>query len=123
MPAGYLTAMIRVSAKMLRADQAHFGNIDGANNSLAAELKAKIKGYNAVGKKVSGGYNIGTVEDMNVLMQNSLWLNVPASRLDEHKQVQDLTGNKKKWSEAQLTLIGKIRDQINSLADNVIKNL
>ena len=111
------------SQKMLRADQAHFQNVENANNKLAKSLQENISGYNPVGKKVKGSYNIGRVEDMNVLVQNSLWLNVPASRLDQHLQVQDLAGNKQRWSEAQLTLIGKIRDQINALADNVIANL
>ena len=109
---------------MLRADQAHFQNIDNANNVLAKALTENISNYNAVGvQNGKGGYNIGTVEDMNVLMQNSLWLNVPAAKLDQHLQVQDLTGNKQKWSAAQLELIGKIRKQVNDLADNIIKNL
>lgn len=112
------------SQKMLRADQAHFQNIDNANNLLAKALTENILNYKAVGvQNGKGGYNIGTVEDMNVLMQNSLWLNVPAAKLDQHLQVQDLTGNKQKWSAAQLELIGKIRKQVNDLADNIIKNL
>jgi chromosome partitioning protein len=111
------------SKQMLRADRAHFENIDNANTALAKALKENIKSYNAVGKSTNGSFNIGRVEDMNVLAQNSLWLNVPASRLDQHKQVKNLTGDKTTWSDAQLTLIGKVRDQINALADNVIKNL
>ncbi len=56
-------------------------------------------------------------------MQNSLWLNVPVARLDEHRQVKDLTGNKQKWSEAQLTLIGKLQSQIEYVAQSVIARL
>lgn len=111
------------SDKMLRADQAHFENINNANNNLAQSLIDNVTGYKAVGSKSGAGFNIGAVEDMNVLMQNSLWLNVPAAKLDQHLQVQDLTGNKQKWSAAQLELIDKLKGQINSLADNVIKKL
>jgi chromosome partitioning protein len=111
------------SNRMLRADTAHFHNIDAANNQLAEELDKNVKGYDAVLDNDSDSFNIGTVEDMNVLMQNSLWLNVPAARLDQHEQVKDLTGNKQKWSEAQLALIKKIQEQIEYVADTVIARL
>ncbi|MGJ5001675.1 ParA family protein [Bradyrhizobium sp. HKCCYLRH2060] len=111
------------SDKMLRADSAHYSNIDAANDRLAEELDKSIKSYRAVLDNNEDSFNIGTVEDMNVIMQNSLWLNVPAARLDQHDQVKDLTGNKQKWSAAQLTLIGKIRDQIDFVADTVIARL
>jgi chromosome partitioning protein len=109
--------------KMLRADQAHYQNIEKANNSLADSLIKSVKSYNAVRDPGELGFNIGQVEDMNVLIQNSLWLNVPAAKLDQHLQVQNLTGNKQKWSAAQLKLIGIVRDQINGIADNVLKLL
>jgi cellulose biosynthesis protein BcsQ len=111
------------SEKMLRADQAHYQNIENANNKLAESLSKSVKSYTAVRKAGPDGFNIGKVEDMNVLIQNSLWLNVPASKLDKHLQVQNLTGNKQKWSAAQLELIGKVRTQIDAIADNFIKLL
>ncbi|WP_247893720.1 ParA family protein [Azospirillum endophyticum] len=111
------------SRKMLRADQAHYHNIDESNNRLAENLNQHVKSYAAVREIDGESYNIGKVEDMNVLMQNSLWLNVPAAKLDQHKQVKNLTGDKQKWSEAQLKLIGKVRRQINAIADKIIQEL
>lgn len=111
------------SGKMLRADQAHYDNIASANKKLAETLLTNITSYTAAKALTEGDYNIGTVEDMNVLIQNSLWLNVPASKLDQHLQVQDLTGNKQKWSEAQLSLIKKVQSQIDIIADRIIAQL
>jgi chromosome partitioning protein len=111
------------SSKMLRADQAHYQNIDAANTQLGNNLKNSVKGYDAVLNKKDLSYNIGTVEDMNVLIQNSLWLSVPASKLKDHQQVKSLTGDKQKWSEAQLVLIDKISTQIGAVADNIIARM
>lgn len=111
------------STKMLRADNAHFQNIEVANNNLAEALKKGISSYSAVRSVSHGSYNIGMVEDMNVLMQNSLWISAPTAKLDLHGQVQNLSGNKQKWSESQLVLIGKVRTQISNIADNIINDL
>jgi hypothetical protein len=109
------------SGKILRADTAHYENIDAANTKLADTLRDRIKNYNPV--NCGDNYNVGKVEDMNVLIQNSLWLNVPAAKLAGHKQVKNLTGDKQKWSEAQFELIGKVSKQINAVADRVIADL
>ena len=111
------------SDKMLRADQAHYTTIAAANDKLANDLAQNIEDYTAVSNNKAGNFNIGTIEDMNVLIQNSLWLNVPAAKLDQHLQVKSLTGDKQKWSEAQLELIGKIGKQINDVADSILTNL
>jgi len=106
------------SEKMLRADAAHYDSIDKANSELAENLLKNIKGYKAA-RDVTGSYNLGSVEDMNVIMQNSLWLNVPAPKIDKFQQVTSL-GGKSQWSAAQLALIDKIRKQINGIADRII---
>eukprot|EP01012_Entosiphon_sulcatum_P012834 TRINITY_DN18134_c0_g1_i2.p1 TRINITY_DN18134_c0_g1~~TRINITY_DN18134_c0_g1_i2.p1 ORF type:complete len:345 (+),score=17.48 TRINITY_DN18134_c0_g1_i2:145-1179(+) len=111
------------SQKMLRADHAHYQNIKNANNKLALDLIKNVKKYSAVAGLTNSDYNIGQVEDMNVLIQNSLWQSIPASKLDQHQQVKNLSGDKQKWSDAQLTLIRKIRTQIETIADNIINNL
>lgn len=110
------------SAKMLRADQAHYENIADANVRLASALKG-IKSYSAVHGNAAKKYNIGSVEDMNVLIQNSLWQSIPASKLDQHQQVKNLSGDKQKWSAAQLKLIGDVRAQINSVARTIMSTL
>jgi cellulose biosynthesis protein BcsQ len=111
------------SSKMLRADKAHYDNIAAANQRLAVDLALNLKSYPAVASVISADYNIGKVEDMNVLIQNSLWQSVPVSKLESYGQVQDLTGNKQKWSENQLRLITIVRNQINAVAKGIINNL
>lgn len=110
------------SKKMLRADAGHHRNIELANNSLAESLMKSITSYPSV-RRSGDGYNIGTVEDMNVLIQNSLYLNVPVSKLDQFQQVKSLTGDRSKWSAAQEELIGKIRTQIDNIADQIVNSL
>ncbi|SDM87064.1 AAA domain-containing protein [Methylobacterium phyllostachyos] len=105
--------------KMLRADQAHYENIAQANQRLADGLKSNI-GAHAVRAVEDNDYSIGQVEDMNVLIKNSLWQNIPASKLADHQQVKSLTGDKQKWSEAQLVLIDKVAKQINNIAQNIV---
>lgn len=111
------------SQKMLRADQAHYTNIEQANKTLASDLTANITGYAPVTNAFGPGFNVGQVEDMNVLIQNSLWMSVPTSKLETFGQVQGLAGNKQKWSESQISLIGKVKKQIDAMADNMIAHL
>jgi chromosome partitioning protein len=111
------------SQKMLRADQAHYTNISTANIALANRLKGAITDYDPVLLAGDQDFNIGMVEDMNVLIQNSLWLNVPSAKLDQYKQVKNLTGESQAWSENQMKLIGKVRDQVYSVADRIISAL
>jgi chromosome partitioning protein len=109
------------SGKLLRADAAHYSNIDKANSILARTLKDKINNYDAVIGK--DNFNIGNVEDINVLIQNSLWQNVPAAKLAQHLQVRNLTRDKQKWSDVQLVLIDKVSKQINAIPDRIIADL
>jgi cellulose biosynthesis protein BcsQ len=111
------------SQRMLRGDRAHEKNIQNGIDKLVKSLRDQIKDYDPV---VVGGppeYRLGGVEDMNVLVQNSLWQSVPASQLGKFQQVKDLTGGKAGWSEAQLELIGKVSKQLNLIADGVAKAL
>ncbi|MBB3610942.1 AAA family ATPase [Rhizobium sp. BK602] len=111
------------SNKMLRADQAHYKSIESANLALVSDLKNNIGTYNAVLDFDLSGYNIGKVEDMNVIIQNSLWQSIPAHRMDSHLQVKNLTGDKQKWSKSQMKLIGEVRTQIQGIAKSIVDNL
>lgn len=111
------------SQKMLRADQAHYDNIKNANQQLAAELRANIADYDPVIDAFKPDFNVGKVEDMNVLIQNSLWMSAPASKLKSFSQVKGLSSDRSQWSNAQKDLIDKIRNQIDYMADNIISNL
>jgi cellulose biosynthesis protein BcsQ len=108
--------------KMLRADAAHYNNIDEANKKLAASLRESVTQYDPVVQLNDGGHLIGKVEDMNVLIQNSLWQNVPTSKLKNFGQVKSLTGDKQKWAENQMRLIIEIEVQVSQIADNICSN-
>ncbi|MDQ1156604.1 chromosome partitioning protein [Sphingomonas sp. SORGH_AS 950] len=111
------------SQRMLRADQAHYANIQNANQQLAKDLTGSIKNYTPVVDAFGPGFNVGKVEDMNVLIQNSLWMSVPASKLKGFSQVKGLSSDRSQWSAAQIGLIDKIKGQIDQMADNIIANL
>ncbi|SDE15467.1 CobQ/CobB/MinD/ParA nucleotide binding domain-containing protein [Belnapia rosea] len=108
--------------KLLRADDAHFQNITKAIDRLTQALVSSITVYDPVVHK-AGSSLLGKIEDMNVLIQNSLWQNIPAAKLDKHQQVKDLTGGKSSWSDAQKRLIVSIRNQIDDIAKAVISKL
>lgn len=110
------------SGRLLLADQAHEKSIQESIRKLAQSLNNNIKSYNPLMGKLAPDYNLGHIEDMNVIMQNSLWQNVPAAQLGRFLQVKDLTGGKAKWSAAQVKLIGNINAQISAIADNLIAN-
>ncbi|WP_131116880.1 ParA family protein [Lichenihabitans psoromatis] len=109
------------AGKELRADAAHHTNIQSANQKLADSLATNITGYSAIlpGSKIY----LGGIEDMNVLIQNSLWQNIPVSNLERYGQVKDLSGDRAKWSEAQLILIRKVKDQISAISGRIINDL
>lgn len=111
------------SDKMLRADQAHYESIKKANTALAGDIRKNIKNYDPVLDMKNDGFNIGSVEDMNVIIQNSLWQSIPAHKMDKHQQVKNLTADKQKWSEAQINLIGDINTQVEKIANNIINGL
>jgi chromosome partitioning protein len=65
-------------------------------------------------------FRIGDIEDANVLIQNSLWLNVPLSDLDQHTQVislRDRTG----WADNQIEQIELFKKKFNEVAQQVVK--
>lgn len=105
--------------KMVRADGAMHGRIVSAiNDDLVESLKKNISNYNPIAINSNTDYQIGDIEDANVLIQNSLLLNVPLGKLDDHQQIIDLY-NKQKWAASQLEQIKLIRTKFDEVANNV----
>lgn len=64
-------------------------------------------------------YLAGEIEDMNVLVQNSLLRSAPIRRLEDFPPSKSLQ-NKGSWSSEQRALLNTLRSKISSLADYVI---
>lgn len=107
---------------MLRADQTMHDHVANAiMERLVKVLNEQItKYYIPIASNTTGNYRIGDIEDANVLIQNSLWLNVPLGKLDKHEQVVSLR-DRKKWADNQVEQIKLLERKFAELADNVIK--
>jgi chromosome partitioning protein len=107
--------------KMLRADQTMHDHVANAvRDNLVKVLNEQISKYLPVSAQANDNYRIGDIEDANVLIQNSLWLNVPLGNLDKHEQVVSLR-DRKKWADNQVEQIKLLRSKFSELADNIIK--
>ena len=107
--------------KMMQADQTmHDRVVKAVTEELVKNLEKEVKGFTPIAGGLKGtSYRIGDIEDLNVLIQNSLWLSVPVGYLDEHEQVTILR-DRLKWAENQIEQILLIRGKFNEIADNVI---
>lgn len=66
-------------------------------------------------------YKAGEIEDMNVLIQNSIWQSIPVASLNEYRLMKTLQ-DKGSWAKRQLELIEKLNNRFIELADNVIRS-
>lgn len=62
---------------------------------------------------------LGQIEDMNTLIQNSIWLSVPISALDQHRPVANLR-DRGAWANNQTDQIRNLRHEYQVMAQNVI---
>jgi len=109
--------------EMILADKTHFGRIKLAiQTDLIQVLRNKkdILTYDAVAVDVENGDAIGDIEDMNVLIQNSLWQNVPVSKLNTVKQITDLQA-RNAWAANQLDQIQRLGIKFDELAKKTIQ--
>jgi cellulose biosynthesis protein BcsQ len=91
--------------KMIQADQTMHDHVSEAiSNNLVSVLQRDIHAYNPIAVRAKPNYRMGDIEDANVLIQNSLWLNVPLGDLDRHEQVVSLR-DRKKWADNQVEQI------------------
>ncbi len=66
-------------------------------------------------------YQIGTIEDMNVLVQNSIWQNVPVSQLENFRPVKTLQ-DKGSWASNQKEQIQNLKKHFDEMAIKVIQH-
>ena len=102
--------------QMIRADQTMHGRISSAiKNDLVGSIQSKVKTFFPVASGLPVGFQIGDIEDANVLIQNSLWLNVPIGQLDSFQQVISLQ-DRSQWAANQIENIQLIRKKFDSTA-------
>lgn len=105
--------------QMVQADLTMHGRIKEAiAEDLVAPLEKEIQGFDAVSPRLSSEHMIGDIEDANVLIQNSLWLNVPIGQLDKHEQVASLQ-DRRKWAWNQVEQIQMLGAKFAETAMNV----
>ena len=107
--------------KMIQADKTMHDHVEEAvTDNLVNALKNQIKNYQPIASAAKANYRIGDIEDANVLIQNSLWLNVPLGDLDKHEQVVSLR-DRKKWADNQIEQIKLLKIKFSELAQNIIR--
>lgn len=107
--------------EMIQADRTMHGRIvDAINKDLIDQLKSSISNYDAVCSNLPKDSRVGDIEDANVLVQNSLWLNVPLGDLDQHEQVVSLR-DRRKWADNQIEQINLFKSKFEEAANNIIK--
>ena len=120
------TAEIRAGVElgdkeMIQADRTLHTRITTAiRDDLVASLQKSVTKYNPVANGLPPNYRVGDIEDANVLIQNSLWLNVPLGDLDKHDQVVFLR-DRQKWADNQIEQILLFRTKFGEVADHVIR--
>ena len=105
--------------ELVRADATMHGRVsDAIRDDLVAQLTLEITGYVPVAPTLDDNWQIGDIEDANVLIQNSLWLNVPIGRLGHYQQVVSLQ-DRRQWAHNQREQIDLIGEKFDRLAENV----
>lgn len=108
--------------EMIQADRTMHERVSLAiKDDLVGNLQRKITAFLPIANGLPENFQIGDIEDANVLIQNSLWLSVPLGQLDKHKQVTSLQ-DRTNWARNQLEQIELIRgkfDQTASLVETI----
>ena len=99
----------------MRADSIHANNIQ-------SEITNKIINNPDIGvAPMLGAVSmIGDVEDMNVLVQNSIWQSVPVSQLNDFRPLKNLQ-DKGSWAQNQRDQIELLATKFSDAADNIIR--
>lgn len=98
--------------EIVPADKTHQVNIETA---VTENLVGPLAARGLVAPKLGAPFQVGDIEDMNVLVQNSLHYNLPVSQLLTRKPLHasGVTGG---WSPKQKELVNKLGDKFNGLA-------
>lgn len=103
------------SGGYVRADSIHADNI-------RCEIDNEIINNPdvAVASQLGSISMIGDIEDMNVLVQNSIWQSVPVSQLNNFRPLKNLQ-DKGSWAPNQREQIDLLSEKFSAAADNIIR--
>lgn len=106
--------------EMNQADETmHDRLVEAIRRDLVGVLRQEITRYDPVAAGLPQNFRIGDIEDANVLIQNSLWLNVPLGDLDQHKQVTSLR-DRSGWAENQEEQILLFKQKFLQAAQQIV---
>ncbi len=110
--------------KMMTADKTHHDRIVTAvKETLVAPLRNAKFEHEPVAKGLDEEhYRIGDIEDANVLIQNSLWQNVPLGQLHLHKQLTELR-DRTSWAPDQIEKIKLFGRKFHEIATYIISRI
>lgn len=104
---------------MVQADRTFHDRLnDAIADDLVSRLSPTSLGYDAVASSLDSPYRIGDIEDANVLIQNSLWQNVPLGQLHTVQQLTNLQ-DRSAWAWNQLEQIDLLRTKLEELSQRV----
>jgi hypothetical protein len=105
--------------EMNQADETmHEKIVQAVEQDLVNVITKKITKYKPIADVPVKNFQIGDIEDANVLIQNSLWLNVPLGQLEAHKQVTRLR-DRSKWADNQIEQIRLFQQKFKNTASLV----
>ncbi|MGK9145894.1 AAA family ATPase [Xanthomonas euvesicatoria] len=106
--------------EMTQADRTLHERLGRAvKEALVAPLRENIKYYQAVLEGLPENFQVGDIEDANVLIQNSIWLSVPLGELEKHNQVASLI-DRRAWNDNQIKQIRLFKEKFNETATTLI---
>lgn len=101
---------------LIRADQVHHDRVqESINSSIINNTLVPCS------PNLPNNGKLGDIEDMNTLIQNSIWLSVPISALDQHRPVSTLR-DRGNWAQNQLDQIGRLRTAYHNMALNLVSS-
>ena len=105
--------------QIVQADRAFRNRLSEAvTDDLANTVEKALVGYNGVALHLHEPYLIGDIAETNVLIQNSLWQNVPLGQLDTVRQLTELQ-ERTGWSQTQSEQIILLRSKFEELSQRI----
>jgi chromosome partitioning protein len=103
------------------ADAEHHKTIiEAVKNTLIPPLKKNIGSYMSIPNFVSE-FEVGGIEDLNVMAPDSIIQNIPIAYLSKVKPTNALRG-RGQWATNQIDLMNRMAGEYSKIADYVVKN-
>ncbi|MBG1270509.1 ParA family protein [Nostoc sp. WHI] len=116
----------KLKGEIMVADQLMASNIAKSVKRFAIRIEEETKNDPLIiQNKPNDMFYFGGIEDMNILIQNSMWLNCPITKLSKMEPVKlrkiRPLRNRAVWSQNQVDQIQKLTIAFLQIANNIIK--